>query len=230
MSAGVVAASRRRTSAFVAGALSAPLHFQADAQTQTAANNTALTQLTDQSSNGRHATKTAGTLTYLTAGINGHGGFKFASGAYCTTPTFTAIPSSTAITVFAVAQFAASTAQDLLAAASPTFNLELGTTASAWRLNRATDATGGTPDAAVHRLNWFLAASGATASYLTVDGTAVIGPSAAGFGAPTSWRVGASSSGFANFAGTIGELLIYAGALSAPEIASVQSYLTTKWS
>lgn len=231
MRRGVAAGRRRTAAAFNPAALSAPLHAWYDAQTQTAANGASLTTLTDQTVNARTATKNAGTISYNTAGINGKPTFDFVAGTYATTATFTAVSGATAINVFTVAQFTTVGDRTLLSAASPGFSMACGTlsTGSAWLANRGASVSGGTTNTSAHRFRWFLAASNAATSTVTVDGTGVAGPGAAGFGAPTAWRLGANSSGFEQFVGKIGEMLIFTGNLSAPDAAAVDAYLTAKW-
>lgn len=215
----------------MAPTLAAPLHVYYDATVQTAANGTSLTSLVDQSGNARDAARTAGTITYNTAGLNGLPAFDFVSGTYATTPTFTAISGATAITMFAVAQFTTTGDRCLLSAATPTFSVDCGmvSAATAWLVNRGSSVTAGTTNTSPHRFRWFLAASNTATSLLTVDGTTVAGPGAAGFGAPTSWRLGANSSGFENFIGKISEVRIYAGNVSGSEVTAMESYLSSKW-
>lgn len=232
--AGAVAASARRVvpaAVFDPKTVAAPLHTWFDAQQQTAANGSAVTALTDQSGNNRTATKNAGTITYNTAGINAHPTFDFVAGAYATTATFTAIPSNMAITVFAAAQFATTGDRALFSAVG--FTLQAGAVSAnsgAWRMDRGgAQATGGTANTNPHRFRYYFAASSASTSTMTLDGATVIGPTSCGAGAPTTIRIGSNSSGFENFSGKVGEFLLYTGTLTAPEIASMESYLSAKW-
>lgn len=87
----------------------------------------------------------------------------------------------------------------------------------------------GTPATGLHQLS---AVFSGTSSTLRVDGATVISTgSSPGANGITGLQLGGTSIGGpqAYLGGSVGEFIVYSGALTGPQIAQVESYLTTKW-
>lgn len=213
-------------------AISAPLLLNYDASKQTAANGTTLTQLTDQSGNGWHATLVASAgsqvISYDTTGYNGKPAFDFPGAKYMDTATFPALTGIITAIWVAKHDVVASTRYVIGSVTGSLLGLGSVSTNGAWLVMRGTLLAVGTADTSPHLFRAVLGV-GAGASSLYVDETVIGQNSNAGVANPAAVRIGAGGSATGFFDGKLAEVRIYNGALTTGDTTSLMAFLTSKW-
>ena len=91
--------------------------------------------------------------------------------------------------------------------------------------------SGGSQQGGTADTNWhcFTARFNGASSFLRVDGSVAITTSNTGTTNPAGFTIGARGNGAGGLIGDIGEVLVYAEAISSDAIAAVEAYLAAKW-
>jgi hypothetical protein len=198
------------------------------------ADGTVLTSWADSSGNGRNLTSSVGTPTfYKTTSaklINGNPTVFFNRDGYLTAGA--AFTPAQPVTIFAVAKRAVTNEEhDLFGQTSNRLIVfaDSGSSGGVWHLTAGSPAAAGSANNT--NLHVLTAQFNGSSSLLRDNGSQIIGPASVGtVGYTTPFVAGSSAATAAtSWRGPIGELIVYPSALSTTDMASVESYLTTKW-
>jgi hypothetical protein len=201
-----------------------------DAQAITGvADGTVLANWPDLTGNGVNLNNHAGTPTYFSTTtaklINGHPAVYFNADGYMSSSS--ALSVAQPFTIFVVYKYAASGTRYTCGSAG---SLAVGNDGSGgvYRIYAGSFISGGTPDTAVHVVT---AQFHGSTSLIRVDGTQIVSGNAGATGMSSSFVVGDSSPSVdaAVWGGPIGEIIVYPSALSTANMASVESYLSSRW-